>query len=336
MALHYFTTEWNSFASCVAARSAADPSPALSIERPIQAFLDLIFCSFQERNAFAAVTLILLFFAVTTYIVSRINGNYSQVDRLWSIIPVIVAWTYVFCAKESTTPAAGEWNARRLFAWCVTAWGVRMTFNFYRRGGYGKGHEDYRWVYVRKFWFLQNAIVWELFVFFFISLYQVFIICAQTLPLLSIPAPATATGKHIFLAGLFLSVLAMELIADEQQWQFQEGKYGKAPKKPHLALDYKRGFLTHGLFAVSRKPNVVCEQSMWVVIYLVSVQQGWGLLNVSCVGALLLILLTFQAANFTESITGSKYPAYAAYQKMTPMLLPSRFGARYANEPKSE
>ena len=32
----------------------------------------------------------------------------------------------------------------------VVAWGVRLTYNFARKGGYKKGGEDYRWAHVRE------------------------------------------------------------------------------------------------------------------------------------------------------------------------------------------
>jgi steroid 5-alpha reductase family enzyme len=146
-----------------------------------------------------------------------------------------------------------------------------------------------------------------------------------------VPADAAATGKHYVIAGLFLAWLAIETIADEQQWIFQESKYGKASKQKYLKDDYKRGFCTHGLFSVSRKPANTAEFSQWLVIYLLSVVQGWGLFNLSGLGAVLLIQLMYEAAKFTESITSSKYPEYAAYKKMTPMFGYSRFGARYAS-----
>jgi steroid 5-alpha reductase family enzyme len=32
----------------------------------------------------------------------------------------------------------------------TTLWGLRLTYNFWRKGGYKKGGEDYRWAYIRK------------------------------------------------------------------------------------------------------------------------------------------------------------------------------------------
>jgi steroid 5-alpha reductase family enzyme len=58
---------------------------------------------------------------------------------------------------------------------------------------------------------------------------------------------------------LFVFFLAIETIADNQQWNFQQSKRNLIPKQEHLKADYKRGFLTQGLFAYSRHPNFFAE-----------------------------------------------------------------------------
>jgi steroid 5-alpha reductase family enzyme len=37
-----------------------------------------------------------------------------------------------------------------IFASLVTIWGIRLTYNYWRKGGYKKGEEDYRWAVVKK------------------------------------------------------------------------------------------------------------------------------------------------------------------------------------------
>mmetsp|Transcript_4282 Transcript_4282/g.7675 ORF Transcript_4282/g.7675 Transcript_4282/m.7675 type:complete len:124 (+) Transcript_4282:137-508(+) len=74
--------------------------------------------------------------ALLCFVVSSISKNYSQVDKIWSIIPVVYAW---FPVCDSRT---------LLMACLVTIWGIRLTWNFNRRGGYKwplwDGDEDYR------------------------------------------------------------------------------------------------------------------------------------------------------------------------------------------------
>ena len=47
-----------------------------------------------------------------------------------------------------------------------------------------------------------------------------------------------------------------------------------------------------------------------------------GVVNWTIAGAALLTLLFIGSTVFTESITASKYPAYAEYQRTTSMLVP--------------
>ncbi|MES2513916.1 MAG: DUF1295 domain-containing protein, partial [Bacteroidota bacterium] len=75
------------------------------------------------------------------YAVSEITGNCSQVDKIWSIVPVFYAWYMAY---------KGLFDERLvLMAILVTIWGIRLTYNFSRRGAYKlkfwTGEEDYRW-----------------------------------------------------------------------------------------------------------------------------------------------------------------------------------------------
>lgn len=82
---------------------------------------------------------ILVFFLNTT------TGNYSQVDKLWSIMPGLYAWTMVYLS--------GFAPRQLLAASLITLWSIRLTYNFGRKGGYTwkfwLGEEDYRWAIVR-------------------------------------------------------------------------------------------------------------------------------------------------------------------------------------------
>jgi steroid 5-alpha reductase family enzyme len=88
-----------------------------------------------------------LFLAPIFLIVSEINKNYSQVDRLWSILPTIYNAHYCLYAHLSDLPTSRLDN---LIA-CSVVWSLRLTFNYWRKGGYSIGSEDYRW-------FVQNSI----------------------------------------------------------------------------------------------------------------------------------------------------------------------------------
>ena len=69
----------------------------------------------------------------------EITGNVSSVDRLWSLVPTL--YTGVICCYHPSL---------RLLLMVMVAgvWSVRLTYNFWRRGGYSwppwTGCEDYR------------------------------------------------------------------------------------------------------------------------------------------------------------------------------------------------
>jgi len=105
--------------------------------------------------------------ASLVFIVSVITGNVSQVDKLWSLMPPIYAWTIV---------AYTGGNSRQILAAAlITIWGLRLTYNFNRKGGYSwkfwQGEEDYRWAVLRKKPGFSNPIVWFIFNLGFISFY---------------------------------------------------------------------------------------------------------------------------------------------------------------------
>ena len=258
--------------------------------------------------------------AALCFIMSSITGNHSQVDKLWSIMPVIYAW--IICVQSG-------YEARQvLMAIVVSIWGIRLTYNFARRGGYSikfwTGVEDYRWPVLRKKPELSASWKWMLFNLLFISFYQMGLILLITLPALkSLGArPLSLTDYIIALVAVLFVVI--ETIADQQQWKFQEEKKKLIEKGEPLPEKYKKGFVDNGLWGIVRHPNYASEQSIWIVFYFFSVSATGLWLNWSVMGAILLILLFYGSSSFSESISMSKYPEYAEYRQKVPRFLPVR------------
>jgi steroid 5-alpha reductase family enzyme len=249
-------------------------------------------------------------FAGLCWLGSVITGNYSQVDRLWSIAPPLyVGW---FAAQ------AGFRDPRLDVMFVLTAlWGARLTYNFARKGGYRPGSEDYRWPVLRN----------RLGPVGFQALNATFIAPYQNLLLLLISLPAWAAFERrgtpfgaldaLAMVG-FLLFLAGETVADQQQWRFQVSKHEKRARGESVTAE----FLTEGLFRCSRHPNFFCEQAMWWMVYLFSVAAGAGWLNITIAGPVLLTLLFQGSTAFTEKLSLEKYPAYAEYQRTTSRLVP--------------
>lgn len=246
------------------------------------------------------------------WIASLVTKDTSWVDRLWSIVPVVYVWIFAGAAL-----LAGA-DATRLvvMAVLVTAWGARLTFNFARKGGY-TGMEDYRWAILRG---RMSPWQFQLFNLFFIVLYQNALLVLITLPAYAAwQHPVPFTWLDALLAVVFAGFLVGEFVADQQQWEFHQ-------RKKAAGGQLEPGFVTTGLFAYSRHPNFFFEQAQWWVFYALGAvavaADGGGWLNWTIAGAVLLTVLFIGSTIFTESITSSKYPAYAEYRRTTSMLVP--------------
>jgi steroid 5-alpha reductase family enzyme len=246
--------------------------------------------------------------AGTCWILSLITGDVSWVDRIWSLAPVgYVAW---FASQARFADVRLD-----LMLLLVTAWGLRLTYNFARKGGYSRGGEDYRWAVLRQ---RLGPLGFQLFNATFIAPFQNAIILGFTLPAwaaLEHPAPLAPTD---YLAtALFSLFLVGETVADEQQWRFHQDKAQRRASQQEIA----EPFLTAGLFRFSRHPNFFCEMAMWWSFYLFSVA-GAGWLNPTIAGVIVLTLLFQGSTQMTEKITSGKYPSYAGYQRTTSRLIP--------------
>ena len=102
--------------------------------------------SVEQRDTLHYLVKLMLGVGLTCFVVSEITKNYSQVDKLWSIVPILYTWVVA---------VHSDFNERLvLMATLASIWGARLTFNFARRGGYSwipwQGEEDYRWAVLRQ------------------------------------------------------------------------------------------------------------------------------------------------------------------------------------------
>jgi steroid 5-alpha reductase family enzyme len=252
------------------------------------------------------------------FIVSSATKNYSQVDKLWSIIPIPYVWIIAYNTDFEPRIV--------LMAFLVSIWAVRLTYNFARRGGYSwkiwTGEEDYRWAILRAKPEFQSQWKWSTFNLFFISAYQMALILFFTLPALKAMESNIPIGiLDYILAAIFVALVIMEYIADNQQYYYQEEKY-RQKKIGKVADFYKIGFTHTGLWAYMRHPNYSAEQAIWIVFYFFSVIATDIWLNWSIAGALLLVLLFKGSSDFSEEETEKKYPLYKKYLKEVGRFLP--------------
>lgn len=258
--------------------------------------------------------------AAYCFIVGEITRNNSQVDKLWSVVPIYYVWHIT---------AMGDFHPRMvLMSILVTLWGARLTYNFARRGAYQwkfwEGEEDYRWGILRSRPGFNKPFVWMLFNLFFISAYQnvlIFLFIVPILTALYSDAPTAITAMDWVLAVLYIACVVIEYIADQQQYDFQTEKYRRINAGEPLG-EYAHGFVRTGLWGIVRHPNYAMEQSIWIVFYGFSVIATGEWINWSLPGALLLVILFKGSSDFSEDVSAQKYPEYKTYQKTVPRFIP--------------
>lgn len=107
--------------------------------------LDALSALYLNTNPLITGLFISLALAPIFLVLSEINRNYSQVDRLWSILPGAYVAHFAAFAHLNGLPTQKLDNVL-VFS---TMWGARLTYNFWRKGGYQIGNEDYRWEVVK-------------------------------------------------------------------------------------------------------------------------------------------------------------------------------------------
>ncbi|MBQ4255466.1 MAG: DUF1295 domain-containing protein [Bacilli bacterium] len=262
--------------------------------------------------------------ALYCFVVGEIARNNSQMDKLWSILPIAYVWVIAIM---------GGMKARSLIvAFLVTLWGVRLTFNFARKGAYSirfwEGEEDYRWPLLRANKPFSNKFIWALFDLFFISIYQNLLVLFICLPAVAIMESTLPLGIFDFLAGGFaVFFLLIEMIADEEQWAFQSAKHRLLKEGKSLAelpKPYNLGFNTIGLWGHMRHPNYLGEQGFWAALYCFVIGAGvtsFAIFHWTIIGPALLILLFLGSSTFGESISSRKYPLYKEYCRAVPKYI---------------
>jgi len=255
-----------------------------------KSLIDSIVSISTQYDALSVSLVVCIAFIYYSFTWSIIGNNCSKVDQIWSITPVVFAW--LFYLLDGT-------NNVRVFtiAVLVTLWGSRLTFNFWRRGGYGNllhHEEDYRWPILRQQ--INNPVLFYIFNLTFIASYQNLLLWFICLPIyvVSKQSQRSLTSGDVLVSVLFIVLLIFETLSDQQQWNFQNFKYSFSAEQraKHANKDVRDGFLTKGLFTYTRHPNYFCEQSIWVAVYLFSVTSSDGQwLNWSVLGVVQLIAL---------------------------------------------
>jgi steroid 5-alpha reductase family enzyme len=262
-------------------------------------------------------------------LVSEVNKNYSQVDRVWSILPTIYNVHYAVYAWG----AGLDTTRTNAVALASIIWSTRLTYNYWRRGGYSIGSEDYRWEFVKEY---AGPVGMFLFNIVFISLAQSVLLCIVTFPsyvILVVQRATTAGLVPPFTAadglafGTMVGLVALTAVADQQQWNYQNAKqeYKATARVPagYKQADLERGFNTKGFFTYARKPNYAFEQAVWGALYAWSCAASETMYNWSGIGFAAYLFLFQSSTWLTELLTERKYPEYKAYRAQTGKFFPT-------------
>lgn len=277
-----------------------------------------------------------------TWLAAEVTGNASQVDRVWTFLPVIyTAWFTYFPTFESA-PLEYSIHGVSGRSWLMLSlqvmWMWRLSYNTWRRGLFALSDEDYRWEYVRN---SMPKWAFRIFNLTFIAIAQNIILFLLGFPAYyALKQPYTPLGLSDYaLTTLVLITQAMEFTADNQQWSYQNFKRSdkiSSNEWPGANIqwtenDKKRGFVTRGLWGWSRHPNFACEQTFWILMCCFPIFASPRLTKLApenltplqpLLPALVLCSLFFASAGFSESLTNKKYPSYSAYKKRVGMFVP--------------
>ncbi|KAL5003778.1 hypothetical protein BDV10DRAFT_180302 [Aspergillus recurvatus] len=329
--------EVQSLADCVSFNNAVRPflsqvvtlperlQPAIAA-KDVNALKDI----YLSTNPIATALAFTLFISILFIIFSEINRNYSQVDRFWSILPSVFNVHFAVWARLS--------GLRTLSLDTIAAisivWSVRLTFNYWRRGGYSIGSEDYRWSIIRSR--VDNRFVFFLFNITFISVIQPLLLLLLTTPTYNFLLLARLPGGDAFeLPDLIFSRVALvfvilEFFADQQQWKFQNAKHeyntsARIPgdlKDQYDPEDLERGFVVSGLWSLSRHPNFAAEQAVWLTLYLWNAYRTEHYVQWTALGVIGLLAIFQGSVRLTEEISAGKYPEYQEYQARVGRFIP--------------
>jgi steroid 5-alpha reductase family enzyme len=189
----------------------------------------------------------------------------------------------------------------------VTFWGVRLTYNW-ARGFAGLGHEDWRYVDIRRktggaYW---PASLAGIHVF---PTVQVYLGCLPLYPALTSARPLGLFD--VLAAAVTLGAVLIETLADEQLRSFRRaGKGGE--------------IMAWGLWAYSRHPNYFGEIGFWWGLLLCGLAADPGSLW-SGIGALsITAMFLLVSIPMLDRRSAARRPAYTDHMKRVSRLVPWR------------
>ncbi|MEQ8279910.1 MAG: DUF1295 domain-containing protein [Deltaproteobacteria bacterium] len=228
---------------------------------------------------------------------SRAYDNSSFYDAYWSVAPPLIGAYFVWEAGASP---------RLLLALVlVTAWAVRLTFNWWRRWD-GLTHEDWRYVDLRD----QTGRMYWAVSWLGLHLFPTVLVYLGCLPLWAAAESEVVLGVVDAVAVVVMGgAITIEAIADRQLFA-------------HVA-EGGGGVLDRGLWRWSRHPNYFGELALWWGVALFGVASGSREWFVFAGAVAMTGLFVFISIPMVERRSlARRGDAFRAYSARTSMLIP--------------
>lgn len=249
---------------------------------------------------------ILLADVVATCVVfvgSRVFDNSSVYDPYWSLYPIAVGVGALVSTGLEAEPSARSIVVLLL----VTAWGVRLTYNWIR-GFAGMHHEDWRYVDMRA----RTGGAYWLASFFGLHFFPTVLTYLGSLSILVAMAPGRDAFNLVDGAACVVTVgaILLETVADQQLHRFR-----RENPSPGRILD-------RGLWGLCRHPNYLGEMLFWWGLFLFALAADAAALH-TIVGPLAITLLfVFASVRLIDQRSLARRPGYAEHMRRVPAFIP--------------
>lgn len=233
---------------------------------------------------------------------SVVFDNTSVYDPYWSVAPLAIA-PYLALRPEA---AAGLGARQILVCALVTFWGLRLTYNW-ARAFTGLGHEDWRYVNIRK---TTGPLYWAA-SFFGLELFPTVLVFLGCLPLYPALSSARPLGPLDALAAtVTFGAVLIELIADEQLRAFRRTRKSSAE------------IMKTGLWAYSRHPNYFGEVTFWWGLFLFAMATDTASYWTGAGALTITLLFLFASIPMLDRRSVAGRPEYREHMKRVSALVP--------------
>ncbi len=240
---------------------------------------------------------------VVVFLASVAVNNSSMYDPYWSVAPMAIAPAIVLRHEASGAPLLRQ----IIVVGLVLLWGARLTWNW-ARGWSGVGHEDFRYVDLRKtmgkaYWLVSFLGL------HFMPTVMVYLGCLSLF--VALESGTNALGI-LDVAGLIvtLGAIGIEARADKELRTFR-----LANQTPGKILDT-------GVWSYCRHPNYLGEILFWWGLFLFAMgadaSQRWVIVGPLSINA----LFVFVSVPLMTKRALARRPAYKKRIERVPALLP--------------